>query len=55
MDSTSSGISKGESTYDAKRKRFEGTIEGPGPGGAMVTMRSVGEMPNNPIAPTIDR
>lgn len=47
VDSMSAGISMGESTYDAKRKRFEGTIDGPGPGGATTKMRTVGEMPND--------
>ena len=45
-DSMSKGLAIGESTYDAKTKRWEGTMEGPDMTGKIVKSRSVGEMPN---------
>jgi hypothetical protein len=45
MDSMSFGISTMESTHDAKAKRWDATMTGPDHTGAMMTMRSVTEMP----------
>ena len=45
-DSLSTGLAIGESTYDAKAKKWTGTIEGPDMTGTVVKSRSVGEMPN---------
>ena len=45
-DSMSTGLAIGESTYDAKTKKWSGTMEGPDMTGKVVKMRSVGEMPD---------
>ena|SRR5687767_3633247 len=46
MDSMSTGMSVAEATYDAKAKRWSGTMEGPDGSGTMTKLRSVTEMPN---------
>ena len=45
-DSMSKGLALGESTYDAKTKKWSGVMEGPDMDGKIVKMRSVGEMPD---------
>lgn len=45
-DSMSTGLAIGESTYDAKTKKWTGMMEGPDMTGKVVKSRSVGEMPN---------
>jgi hypothetical protein len=43
-DSMSTGLAIGESTYDAKAKKWTGTMEGPDMTGKIVKSRSVGEI-----------
>ena len=45
-DSMSTGLAIGESVYDAKAKRWTGTMEGPDATGAVVKMKTVTDNPS---------